>query len=156
MTIVLQESLDTDMKKILFVCTGNTCRSPMAQAVFNDITKRKGLEFHSDSCGLNADGSAISKNAHDALLALGINFESFSKQINKEMLSEADYVIAISQRHRQAVISMFPEYTDKVFDFPFDISDPYGSDFNEYALCLQQIKSGVEAILEELIINDNK
>ena len=153
---VLQENLDTDMKKVLFVCTGNTCRSPMAQAVFNNITKEKGLDFISDSCGLCTDESPISKNARNALLNSGIDFECYSKQINEKLVSEADYVITITQRHRQAVISLFPQFADKVFSFPFDISDPYGADLNEYTLCLQQIKTGVEAIIEELVKYDNK
>ena len=138
------------MKKVLFVCTGNTCRSPMAEAVFNDEAKKRGLDFNASSAGLFADGAPLSRGAHFALKQKGIEFEHVSSTVNARMLEQSDYVFGITQNHARNLISMFPEYAEKIYSFPEDISDPFGQSDEVYVLCLSQISDGVDRIIEFL------
>lgn len=149
-TTVLQDSLVIKMKKVLFVCTGNTCRSPMAQAVFNILVKDSGVELLADSCGLYADGSPISENSKKALFDAGIDFDYISKPISEKLVSEADYIFGITRNHGNAIITMFPDYADKVYAFPMDISDPFGGNLETYKACLTEISKGVHLIFNKL------
>lgn len=150
-----RDSSDIKMKKVLFVCTGNTCRSPMAQAVFNDRAAKIGADIQADSCGLYADGSPVSHNAKSALNEIGIDFDYTSKPISEALLEQADYIFGITKNHGRAVISAFPKVSDKVFLFPTDISDPYGGSLDTYKACLSQICEGVDAIMAKLTENEN-
>ena len=123
----------------------------MAEAVFNSMATEKSIEFIADSCGLYADGTSyITENAKNALLEIGIECEHVSKPLSEKMLAEADYILGITNDHARAVISMFPQYSKKVYAFPLDITDPYGGDISVYKECLKQIQKGVDSIVNSL------
>ena len=154
---VLQVSLDTKMKKVLFVCTGNTCRSPMAEAVFNHLAKEKSTDFIAISRGLYADGvSSVSNNAKTALCEKGIPCDHVSTQLSSDDVNSADYIFGLTTNHGQAIISAFPQAKDKVYAFPYDISDPYGGNLETYRMCLEEIYAGVEKILNALTENKDE
>ena len=136
------------MKKILFVCTGNTCRSPMAEALFNDIAKKENIDAKAVSAGLfTEDGLAYSENSIQALSEDGIILDGSSKQITDELVKDCDMIFGLTESHGQGVISAFPMYADKVYRFPMNISDPFGGDIVTYKKCLSQIKEGMEKIV---------
>lgn len=144
------------MKNILFVCTGNTCRSPMAMAIFNDMAKKEGLEWQSDSAGLFADGvSKISIGAFTALANNGILCDYTSKKLDNSLMEKADMVFGITENHASSIISLFPQYSDKVFAFPTDISDPYGQSVSVYESCLSEIEDGIKIIVKHLKGKEN-
>ena len=142
-------------KTILFVCTGNTCRSPMCAALFNAVFAEKhGLL--ADSCGLCADGSPISKNAAEALSRRGIRSEGNhdysahrSKTVTEEMIRNAETVIGLTNRHAMELLFRFPAYASKIHVMPRDISDPYGGDLSVYLQCLSDIETALAEAFPE-------
>ena len=136
------------MKKILFVCTGNTCRSPMAQAAAEHMAKEKGIKALFASAGLYATGEDTSNNARVTLGLAGIDFCKRSEQLTKKLADEADVIYGITQSHAENVRRAFPKAAHKVKSFPRNISDPYGGDIAVYKRCYEEICKGLEAIFE--------
>ena len=131
----------------LFVCTGNTCRSPMAAALFNAFWARRG---HAVSAGIAASCSPISENARLALEARGVKASPgndypahVSRQVSEGTIRSAARVYAISRGHQAALIAAFPEYAEKIFALPRDVSDPFGGDLETYKSCLSDIEAAL-------------
>ena len=138
------ESDASEPLKICFVCTGNTCRSPMAAAVLNHLGKGG---YRACSAGISAvTGDFISANAVKALKEAGIDStpeNDYEKhraiQINEELMERCDKIVAISQRHMMALIYAFPHMADKITVMSRDISDPFMGSEQVYKDCLAQI-----------------
>ncbi len=130
--------------KVLFICTGNTCRSPMAAAVLNALGKG---EYSAASAGISAfHGDGISEDAAWALETSGIESTDgndyknhLSRPVTEELLKEYDRAVAISSRHLMALLYAFPAYADKLTVMKKDISDPYMLGRDEYLKCLSEI-----------------
>lgn len=135
-------------KRILFVCTGNTCRSPMAAALYN--ARFSGDGSRAFSAGLATDGSGISRNAVLALERAGIipapdnDYPTHvSHTVTEADLEKADLVIGITGRHAMQLMFAAPEYASRITSMSVDIADPYGGDEQVYAECLQQIEEAL-------------
>ncbi len=118
-------------RRVLFVCTGNTCRSPMAEAVARQLLEREGAagEFASAvSAGVAASGSAPSTpEALDALARLGIVAPVHrSRRVTRDMVEEAEAVYAMTAAHRDAILNIAPGARDKV-----ELLDPDGNDIED-------------------------
>ncbi len=149
-TELLWDGTEEKRKKLIFVCTGNTCRSPMAEAVFNFDYGDSG--YLAISAGLMADGSPISENALDALFEEGYRVKGrpSSRQLTEEMVAEADIVVGISASHAMQIIMVYPQFASKVYSMPFDITDPYGGSLETYKACLADIKKALAIVAESL------
>ncbi|SHE97280.1 protein-tyrosine phosphatase [Seinonella peptonophila] len=103
------------MKKILFVCTGNTCRSPMAEALLRQIAHEEGLEIETRSAGIAAlDGGTISSHAISVLQEKGIKYTGQSQMIDLDILHWADLVITMTTNHKQILFQFAPEKIEQM------------------------------------------
>jgi len=139
-----------DIPVVCFVCTGNTCRSPMAAAVYNYLAEKNKLDRRAISAGLFPDGSPISENAVRALEDAGIEpvawadyHEHISGGISDELIDGCSQIVGMTGAHTMRLISMFPHHIVKLGALPREISDPYGGDLSEYKRCLEEITAAI-------------
>ncbi len=143
--------------KIIFVCTGNTCRSPMAEGFFNELCKKNGKNDIAISRGTFAqNGAPASENSIISASELGADISSHSSSVlTFEDASSADYIFTMTKAHKDLIVGAFPELSHKVFSisaFTFgpDISDPYGGDISVYRKCAKEIFDAVGQIYQKL------
>src|SRR6476646_5072325 len=139
------------MKTVLFVCTGNVCRSPMAEGLFRHVVQGRG-QYRVISAGLGAmEGQPPSPYAVQAVKELGIDISAQrSRMLTSQMVDEADLILGMTHSHLDTVMMLYPHAAEKVFllrefddalaIFEKDISDPIGGSFDVYLECRDQIE----------------
>ena len=149
------------MKTVLFICTGNVCRSPMAEGIFRHAVQGRG-EYRVISAGLGAiDGQPPSRHAVEAVQELGIDISGQrSRMLTPELVNQADYVFGMTHSHIDTVMMLFPGAAEKTFLlrefdetldlFEKDISDPIGGSYEVYLNCRDQIEQGIASLVRFL------
>ena len=147
-SIIEADIFENKSVKVCFVCTGNTCRSPMAAAVLNKLGKNYGITAMSAGLFPNA-GDSISCHAVEALENNNIEVPNhYARRIDEEIVRECDRIIGISENHAFILLQMFPFAASKIYNMPDDISDPYGGRLEDYEKCLAQIINGVREMFK--------
>ena len=146
------------MKTILFVCTGNVCRSPMAEGILRRAIRGRG-SYQILSAGLGAaEGQPPSPYAVQVVKELGIDISGLrSRMLTPELAQQADYIFGMTHNHVDTVMLLHPEAAEKTFllrefdetldHFEKDISDPIGGSYDVYLTCRDQIEQGIASLL---------
>ncbi|NNV06386.1 MULTISPECIES: low molecular weight protein arginine phosphatase [unclassified Geobacillus] len=141
--------------RILFVCTGNTCRSPMAAALLAN-KRLPGVEVKSAGV-FAAEGSEASDQAKMALREKGIEAEHRSSLLKKEHIDWATHVLTMTSGHKEMIIQRFPEAKDKTFTLKQfaagtdgDIADPFGGPLEAYRAARDELEALIDRLAEKL------
>ncbi len=144
---------------IVFVCTGNICRSPMAEYFFRRLTDDLGLDrIQIESAGLAADfGIPCSPQALFALSQEGIGAQEHRSQpLTADLMHRADLIVTMTSAHREAILAQDPGMATKtrtLLSFAGgsgNVSDPYGGSFEDYVHCLALMKPALHALASHL------
>jgi len=147
------------MKTILFICTGNVCRSPMAEALFRQAVRGRG-EFRVVSAGIGAvDGQPPTPHSVRAMRELGVEISGQrSRMLTADLVRSADLILGMTHGHVDTVAVLYPPAAEKVFllrefdetlePYEKDIGDPIGSGYEVYVDCRDQIEQGIASLLK--------
>lgn len=156
---------------ILFICTGNTCRSPMAEGIFKDMLIKNKIEnINVSSAGISAfPGEHANEKAIKVLNEKGINIkEHRAKQLSDE-ISNADLILTMTKSHKEIIADYYFKKTDEISPCLFtvkefaakisgekltdlDIHDPYGMSYKMY----EKVRDEIEKELIKMLNNIDK
>ncbi len=144
--------------KILFVCTGNTCRSPLAQGLAKNFFPE---DFEILSSGINAnEGQPVSENAVQALKEKKIDISNNKAvKLQEQLLSTADYIFTMTKNHELYLVNAYPGFRSKIkrlgdfVGYNKDILDPWGGSLNDYRCCANELEAMLNILAKRLKSN---
>ncbi len=150
----LEKASGASQKKLLFVCTGNTCRSPMAEGLFNHFAAQEKLPWQAISAGLAAfPGDEITTLSALVLKEdYGIDLSNHRAQrLNQDIIANADLILCMTEGQAEALRSMAPQASERIFSLAkylsryinsetfLDVNDPYGGNEAVYRSSAKQL-----------------
>jgi protein-tyrosine phosphatase len=151
------------IKNVLFVCAGNTARSPAAEYLAKFYAKKYNVNLHFDSCGFFNAFSYMQPESREYLELKEIKSEDFKpKTLNKTLLEKQDLIITMEQSQSNDIIRNYPQINDidkKTFTLKefngntgdLDITDPYYTSYAIYKKVLKTIDNNVEKMIKRII-----
>lgn len=157
-------------KEVLFVCTGNSCRSVMAEALFKKLIKEKKIHMRVGSCGTSAfAGIGASPDTILTLREEGIDVSSHRGcRINDRLVRGADIIFVMQKSHREYILNEYPNIASKVFvlsefytgedkrDFDYGIPDPIGMGTEFYRNVKEVVQKSLEGVVTILSAGSKK
>ncbi len=147
--------------KILFVCTGNTCRSSMAEALARHELDKRGLSGRVEvmSAGTLAfSGQPASDHAVAVMKEMDIDLNSHrSTMLSRELIESADLVLTMTARHRMEILNVCPEAESKVHTLAVyagagaDVPDPFGGGREIYHRCADSLRGMIRLAVDRLL-----
>jgi len=146
---------------VMFVCTANICRSPVAEKLFRVLLTTANLALATDSCGLIEGGHIISLSSMQLLLERGIMEaqEHVSKQVTPQMITSSWLILTMEERQRDWLRNANPLSAKKIWTLneivgeEGDITDPYGSDLDSYRITFDIIENRLKRLLNLIKTN---
>jgi protein-tyrosine phosphatase len=149
-----------DRLSVLFVCTANVCRSPMAERIFNALVQDKRLPFRAESAGIAAlRNEPIAPNAREALEEVGVRAGTHrARQLDGEMVERAHLVLVMGPHQLSQLARILGPLPPKVFTLPGyasgsdaeEVSDPYGYTMTSYRASVRQLLGSVSRVVRRL------
>jgi protein-tyrosine-phosphatase len=149
------------MGMILFVCTGNLCRSPIAEGLLRQRLAQQGLDSRYDvaSAGTwGVEGRPASENAVAVMAERGIDISGHrARTVTGSDVAEADLILVMSSEHQQMLENTWPQYKWKIYRLSEmigkrrDVADPYGGPIQEYRASADIIAEYIDQGLEQII-----
>lgn len=149
--------------KIMFVCTGNTCRSAMAEGLLKKTAQEHNLDIEVYSAGTFAlTGEHASYNSIAIMKEYGVDLILHtSTSIQDSSIEEMDLILCATQNHKRNLLSSYSNLKDKIFTIKEyagldksgtdpDIKDPWGYDLNTYRMCAAEISLCIDKIIEKI------
>ena len=142
------------MKHLIFICTGNTCRSPMAEGIFRKILARRGGDFTCSSAGMFAmAGEPAAANAIAACQELEIDLADHrSKPLTRADLGEDTLLVPLTREYAELLCASVPRH--QVYIPARSVSDPFGGDLERYRQCRDEILALCQSLYEELTAHE--
>jgi protein-tyrosine-phosphatase len=146
-------------KKILFVCTGNTCRSPMAEGLLKKIAKESQIPLEVQSAGLAAfSGVPATPEAIEACREKGVDISAHQSQpLSKSLVMGTDLILTMTGKHKEMIVKKMPPLESKVALFSEfagagvrDVEDPIGQPLEAYRKVLGQMEDYLGKSLDKL------
>ncbi len=151
-------------RRVLFVCTGNVCRSPMAEGFLRHMARKAGADIEVGSAGLGAmEDMGPSRNSVIAMDEEGIDISrQRSRMLTPEMVEDYTHIFGLGSGHAEAIRGYFPEAREKTFvlrefiadGLDLEVPDPIGGDLDEYRLTRNLIKEAMPSILRFVLTGD--
>lgn len=145
--------------KILFVCTGNTCRSPMAEGILSKMSADNGLDIQVKSAGIFAlAGGKASEYSIEVMSENGMDISKHtSSLLTEDVIRGSDLILTMTISHKMDIINMFPFAESKTYtlnEYAFNkeknIADPYGGRKKDYQNTYNEIYVAIENIVKRL------
>jgi protein-tyrosine phosphatase len=142
------------VKKVLFVCTGNTCRSPMAESILKQLLRERNIKnIRVASCGLAAgEGAPMSENARKALKEIGVRpHRHKAKNVSAELLKSCNLILTMTGAHKQSLPPVKNVFTVREFTGTEDVPDPYGGTLADYRRTAGILRRACEIVLDTIL-----
>jgi protein-tyrosine phosphatase len=152
------------MHSVLFVCTANICRSPMAMGLLRKLTETDQSNWSIDSAGVWAvPGLLASEFAQLALAEKGIDISDHrSKAVTSDLLDNFKLILVMERRHKEVLWSVFPDHRSRILmltelnDKVEDIADPYGMTLHDYEFTAQKLEQIIQEGIHRIINLSNE